>query len=234
MHGDIQGQLIMRQAAAGEYGQFLAPHQTVQDVDGGDAGFDEVRRFDPAHGVENAPFHRNLLGGRHRRAAVYDLTHAVKNPAQNSRTQGECYRLSGETDAGARQGEAGCGLQDFDGHVLLIEGGDAAQTFVAVGAGNLDHFVESGVHPAVGEKQWTLDTGGGLVQKKISVAVHACCLSSASAKSPLKAVMSASFKVSIPSRFSSPISSPMRCKRRNSGRAFMVSTATPASTAFCA
>src|SRR3974377_1983548 len=41
---DIAREAGVRQAAAGEQGQLLSAYQAVHEIDGGDAGFDEIGR----------------------------------------------------------------------------------------------------------------------------------------------------------------------------------------------
>ena len=104
--GDLGGQLGVGQAAGGEDGQLLAPHQGVQPVDGGDAGLDEFLGVAAGGGVHGQAVDVVPPVGEDLRPAVDGPAQAVEHPAQHVLADPQLHAASqkahlaaGEVDA---------------------------------------------------------------------------------------------------------------------------------------
>ena len=88
----------MRQAGTGEYGQLLAADQSVQSVNGGYAGLDELGGVGAGGGVHRQAVDVHVRLGKYRRAAVYGLTHAVENTSEHVLADSKLLRMAEEAD----------------------------------------------------------------------------------------------------------------------------------------
>ena len=81
--GDLDGETVVRQSAAGEYRQLLAAHQAVHQVERGDTGLDEVARSRARDRVDGQAFDAAHLARGDRRAAVDHLSDTVEHAAED-------------------------------------------------------------------------------------------------------------------------------------------------------
>ena len=135
---DLGREPVVRQAARGEERQLLAAHQAVQQVDGRDAGLDEVARQCPPRRVDREPFDAHAGARRNGRAAVDRPADAVEDASEQVGPDAEQQRLGPQPHARAGEVEARGGLQHLDDHRLFVERRDAAEARAAVVADDLD------------------------------------------------------------------------------------------------
>ena len=100
---DLGGEAIVRQAAGREERQLLPAHQAVHQVDGRDAGLDEVPRQRAPGRVDRQAFDAHPRARRDRRAAVDGTAQAVEHAAQHVRAHSEQQRLRAQPDAACRR-----------------------------------------------------------------------------------------------------------------------------------
>jgi hypothetical protein len=137
--------------------QLLAAHQRVHQVDGADAGLDEVRRRRARGRVQRHAVDAPALGAGEWWAAVEDAPDAVVDPPEQSRADGEQQRLAEEAHPRTLQRQPGGRLQHFDDDGLLVEHRDPAEAPATVLADHLDGVVEPDVEVAAQEQQRAVD-----------------------------------------------------------------------------
>ena len=89
----------MRHPAAGEQWQLLPAHQAVHQIDGRDAGFDEILRQLARGRVDWDAVDAQTLARGDRRPAVQRLADAVEYAAKEAGANREMQRLGEEADA---------------------------------------------------------------------------------------------------------------------------------------
>src|SRR5208282_2657070 len=149
-----------------EQWQLLPAHQAVHQIDGGNAGFDEILRQLARGGVDRDAVDAQTLAGGNRRAAVRRLADAVEYAAEQAGADREMQRLGEEADADIAQTETHGGFQHFDHHGVLIERGDAAELWRLAFAEDLHGLVQARLDIAPQEQQWTFDGGGGALHRQ--------------------------------------------------------------------
>ena len=91
---NLRGKLRVRQAAAGEYGQLLAPDEGVQSVYRAYARLNKFGGIVARGGVYGRAVYVHALLGDERLAVVLGAAHAVKNPAQHIGRNGKLYAVA--------------------------------------------------------------------------------------------------------------------------------------------
>ncbi len=82
---DLDREPVVRQSAAGEQRQLLPAHEAVHQVQGRDAGLDEIARTRACNRIDRQPVDGVGLACRDRRPAVDHLSDAVEDAAENAR-----------------------------------------------------------------------------------------------------------------------------------------------------
>ena len=170
--GDLDRNAVVRQAAAREDRQLLAPHQRVHQVHRRHAGFDEGARCRPRDGVQRHAVDAQPLLHGERRAAVDDDADAIEYPAEDPGTDAEIDRFAEKANDGVRQRESGRGLEHLDGDQILVDGGNAAKARRAVAPGDDDGLVQSHVERAPHEEQRAVEPHRGVMHG--DPRLHAC------------------------------------------------------------
>ena len=142
---DLGRQLVVRQAAHGEDGELLPPHQGVHAVDGRDPRLDELLGIGAGRGVDGLAVDVAAGFPHRRRAAVQGLAHAVEDAAQQVGGHRRRQGAAGETHPGFLQGQAHGLAEELDHRFVLAHGQDPAGLAGAVRGGDLDTFVKA--HP---------------------------------------------------------------------------------------
>ena len=131
----------MGQTGAGEHGQFLAPDQGVQAVNGGDTGLNELVGIVPGRRVGGQAVDVHLLFGQNRRAAVDGIAHAVKYAAKHILGYGKLGAVTQKADLGTGQVDAGGAFKQLDHGVGAIDLQHLAAADRAVGQLDFAQFV---------------------------------------------------------------------------------------------
>ena len=69
---DLRGEAVVGQPRPRKNRKFLAPHQRVHAIDGGNPGLDELPRISPGRGIHRVAIHRALQCREQGRAAIRD------------------------------------------------------------------------------------------------------------------------------------------------------------------
>ena len=112
--GDLGRQVGVGQTGAGEDGQLLPADQSVQAVDGGDAGLDELVGVVTGCRVHRQAVDVPVLLRDNVRAAVDGLAHAVEHAAQHVGRHTQLQGMAQEADLGVGQVDAGGGFKELD------------------------------------------------------------------------------------------------------------------------
>ena len=160
MARDAKGQPVVGKAARAEQWQLLSPDQAVHEIDGGNAGFDEVPGQIPSRRVDGQPVDPKDAFRCHRRAAVHGPADAIEHPTQQVPSDPELQWMSPHPNPGPFEPEAGGGSQDFDHHPIRVDGRHPTDPRRAVGADDVDPFLEPHLHMPLHEQQWTFDAPG--------------------------------------------------------------------------
>ncbi len=158
--GNLNRDAVVRQPAAGENRQLLAAHEAVQDIDGGNAGFNEVSWLRAMRWIYGEALDAQTLNRRHGRAAVDDAPDAVENSPQELGPDAEPERLAVQTNSGRGRRQPLGGFQHFDYHVPLVEQRYPSETPSSVAANHVHRLVEADVDVTPHEQQRPLDAGG--------------------------------------------------------------------------
>ena len=130
--GYLRGQRRVRQAGAGEDGQFLAADQGVQAVYRGYARLDELGGVGAGGGVHGQAVNVAVRVGQDLRAAVDGLAHAVEDAAQHILRDAQLQRVTQEADLRAREVDALCRLKQLHDCGIALDFEDLAAADIAV------------------------------------------------------------------------------------------------------
>ena len=103
---DLRGELVVREAGAGEDRELLAADQGVEPVDGRDAGLDDVARVVARGRVERRAVDVEARLGHRRRQPVARPTEAVEHAPEHLARDAQVQRLAAEAHAARRRGAA--------------------------------------------------------------------------------------------------------------------------------
>ena len=131
----------MRQTGAGEDGQLLPADQSVQAVDGRDAGLDELVGVVTGCRVHRQAVDVPVLLRDDVRAAVDGLAHAVEHAAQHVGRHTQLQGMSQEANLGVGQVDAGGGFKELDHGGVAVDLQHLAPADAAVGQLHLHQLV---------------------------------------------------------------------------------------------
>jgi hypothetical protein len=140
--GDLQGDLVVRQAGPGEEGKFLAADEGVESVDRRDAGLDELRRVLPRIRVDRRPDNLDPFLRHDRRSAVDRFAGPAQDPPQHVSGHVELDRLAEELHGGLAV-DPRRPLEDLDDDDVLRRVEDLTSLARSIRQADLDEFAVS-------------------------------------------------------------------------------------------
>ena len=123
----------MGQTGAGEYGQLLAANQSVKTVNGGNTGLDKLCGVGAGGRVHRQTVDVQMRLGKYVGAAVYGLTHTVKDSTEHILAHGKLQRVTEEANLGLRKVDALCGLEKLNDCLVALDLKHLAAANLAVG-----------------------------------------------------------------------------------------------------
>ena len=139
--GDLSCQSGVGQTGAGEDGKLLATDQSVQTIDGGNAGLDELCGIGTGCRVHGQAVDIHVCIGQDLGTAVDGGAHAVEDTAEHILGNCELQRMSQEADLGLGQVDALCGLKQLYDCLVTFNFQYFAAADFAVGKFQFSKFV---------------------------------------------------------------------------------------------
>ena len=138
---DLNCQLVVLHAGAGENRQLLAADERRQRVNGGNAGIDIVSRIDTRNRIDRRAVDIPAAGRINLAHAVDRAAEAVKYTAQDLRRKRQLHRMAGQARTGIHHGYAARPLEHLDDHALTVDLNNPARAHAPIVEMQLHHFL---------------------------------------------------------------------------------------------
>ena len=152
---------VMRQAAGGEQRQLLPAHQAIHQIDGGEAGLDEIAGQFALGRIERHSVDPQTFIAGDRRAAIGRLADTVEDAAQQAGPDRKVQRLAQET-APARRSSPKPTVDSRTSTTIVSSSSAATRPSLGrpVRPEHLNRLIETGLDVAPQKQQRTFDGGG--------------------------------------------------------------------------
>ncbi len=151
--------LIVGKAAPGKDRQFLAPHQGVHPVNGGNPGLNKLLRVGPGHRVDGKTVHITSFPLTGNRATIKGLSQPAKDPAQYLFPgDHNLKRVAKKTDPGGALIKTRCPFKHLNDGKLVTDGEHPAVTRMTIRDNDFYLFVKTGSFNPLDNQQWSVDT----------------------------------------------------------------------------